>query len=149
VVVILSGYICGPLDLSFRTANLLHLVFASVPSIEAQLLNPRTSGPLFILDLSSAHRVETAAARCLPRWTRDLQLKDFKLAICGLQTGGQLHSDFKRAGVPLVFDIEEKGEGRGLLAFETREACLAWCRVQYELRALAEGGVEFICSHEV
>jgi hypothetical protein len=134
---------------SFRTANSLHLVFASVPSIEAQLLNPKTSGPLFILDLSSAHRIETAAAKCLPRWTRDLELRDFKLAICGLQSGGQLHSDFKRAGVPLVFDVEEKGDERGILAFETREACLTWCRGQHELRALAEGGFEFSSSRGV
>ncbi|KAJ7698325.1 hypothetical protein B0H17DRAFT_1328630 [Mycena rosella] len=121
VVIILSGYI----------------FFASVPSIEAQLL-AKASEPLFIIDLTRAHRMETSAARCLPRWARELELRGGALAICGLEEGGRLHSDLKRAEVPLVFDIEEKGEGKEILTFETQETCLVWCQHQHELRIQTE-----------
>ena len=124
-------------------ADLLYAVFASVPSIEAQLLNRKVSKPLFIIDLTRAHRMETSAARCFPRWTRELELRDCAFAICGLQEGSQLHSDLKRAEVPLVFDVEEKGEGKGILTFETQGACLTWCEEQHSLRERADG--DFAC----
>ncbi|KAJ7159018.1 sulfate transporter family-domain-containing protein [Mycena crocata] len=118
-VLVLSGYI----------------FFASVPSLEKALLDS-TPAAFFILDLTGAHRIETAAARSLPRCIRELELKNSVLVVCGLRSGSGLHADFERAEVPLVFDAKGAVTGKGLAAFATRADCLAWCRLQHEQRLL-------------
>ncbi|KAJ7501842.1 hypothetical protein B0H11DRAFT_2275042 [Mycena galericulata] len=118
-VVVLTGYI----------------FFASVPSMEKQLLNSAAPAAFYILDLTRAHRIETAAARCLPRCVRDLEIQSWVLIICGLVSGSGLHADFERAEVTVVFDATgEDSTGKGILAFATRAACLAWCQRQQETR---------------
>ncbi|KAJ6559830.1 sulfate transporter family-domain-containing protein [Mycena capillaripes] len=121
-----------------------YIFFASVPSLERVLLRPgNTHGhpAFFILDLGRAHRIETAAARVLVRCARELRLKGCALVVCGVRMVGGLHADLVRAEVPLVFDGAAVGDveaevnldgnesvaGRGIPAFETRAACLAWC----------------------
>ncbi|KAJ7486358.1 sulfate transporter family-domain-containing protein [Mycena galericulata] len=118
-VVVLTGYI----------------FFASVPSMEKQLLNSSAPAAFYILDLTRAHRIETAAARCLPRCVRDLEIQGRVLVICGLVSGSGLHADFERAEVTVVFDATgENSQGKGIPAFATRAACLAWCQRQQETR---------------
>ncbi|KAJ7073609.1 sulfate transporter family-domain-containing protein [Mycena amicta] len=129
-----------------------YIFFASVPSIERALLpptNPETTPPAFyILDLTSTHRIETAAARALPRCLRELEMSSSTstLVICGTAQGTGLAADFKRAEVGLRFakgsvlkDEEEEGEegkgkSLGIPTFASREACLVWCRVEHEKR---------------
>ncbi|KAK7040526.1 hypothetical protein R3P38DRAFT_2894910 [Favolaschia claudopus] len=81
-----------------------YIFFASIPSLEKALLNPSSPASFFILDLTNAHRIETAAARVLLRCVRELKLKDSLLVIC------------------------EVGLFRGIPTFQTRESCLVWCR---------------------
>ncbi|KAJ7096991.1 sulfate transporter family-domain-containing protein [Mycena crocata] len=124
-VLVLSGYI----------------FFASVPSLEKALLDSMPAA-FFILDLTGAHRIETAAARSLPRCIRELELKDSVLVVCGLRTGSGVHADFERAGVSLVFDAEGAVTGKGLAAFATRADCLAWCRAQRLLATSKPEGLD-------
>ncbi|KAJ6459182.1 hypothetical protein C8R47DRAFT_1162310 [Mycena vitilis] len=123
-----------------------YIFFASVPSLEQALLRslPRTT--FFILDLSRAHRIETAAARVLPRCARDLRLKDSVLLVCGVPPKGGLAADFTRAEVELVFGCGEDGDAAapeaGIPAFETREKCIAWCQREHQRRALCANKLE-------
>ncbi|KAJ7066215.1 hypothetical protein C8F01DRAFT_1346317 [Mycena amicta] len=128
-----------------------YIFFASVPSIERALLpptNPDNPAPAFyLLDLTRTHRIETAAARALPRCVRELSKSNTStLVICGLSPGTGLAADFKRAEVGLRFArgsiLEEEREdderttlGLAIPAFASREACLAWCRVEHEKRS--------------
>ncbi|KAJ7118124.1 hypothetical protein C8R44DRAFT_923357 [Mycena epipterygia] len=128
-VVVLSGYI----------------FFASVPSIEKELLDSKIPAAFFILDLARAHRIETTAARCLPRCARELELRASRLVICGLAMGSGLHADFERAEIPLGFDLQEvEGNRNGIPAFTTREACVAWCEREHEKRAALDNKSEGI-----
>ncbi|KAJ7463545.1 sulfate transporter family-domain-containing protein [Mycena latifolia] len=120
-VLVLSGYI----------------FFASVPSLEQALLAPTAPASVFILDLSRAHRIETAAARSLPRCARELALAGRVLVVCGLRKDSGLHADLERAEVPLLFEPAAKAEaadadGKVIRAFATREACVAWCAREHE-----------------
>ncbi|KAJ7704782.1 sulfate transporter family-domain-containing protein [Mycena rosella] len=111
-----------------------YIFFASVPSLEKALLAPPVPATFFILDVTRAHRIETAAARCLPRCVRELALKGRVLVVCGLAPGSGLHADFGRADIPFLFDPAAAGEGKSILAFATRDACLAWCEREHEKR---------------
>ncbi|KAJ6559574.1 hypothetical protein B0H19DRAFT_1234235 [Mycena capillaripes] len=91
-VVVLSGYI----------------FFASIPSLERVLLASPVAASCFILDLTHAHRIETAVARVLLRCVRELGLKDSVLVVCGVHEGGELHADFIRAKVPLGFGFDNR-----------------------------------------
>ncbi|KAJ6592443.1 hypothetical protein B0H19DRAFT_5908 [Mycena capillaripes] len=122
-VLVLSGYI----------------FFASVPSLERALLASPVLALFFILDLTHAHRIETAAARVLLRCVRELGLRDSVLLVCGVRKRGGLHADFIRAEVPLAFNSDtaaQTGPASGITAFETREACLVWCQREQEGRLL-------------
>ncbi|KAJ7908503.1 sulfate transporter family-domain-containing protein [Mycena leptocephala] len=112
-----------------------YIFFASVPSLERALLGSDTPVTFFILDLGRAHRIETAAARSLLRCVRELQLKNSVLVVCGVRQNGGLYADFERAEVTLVFNSTAAVEGKGIPAFETRDACLAWCQREQESRA--------------
>ncbi|KAF7374121.1 Sulfate transporter [Mycena sanguinolenta] len=120
-VLILSGYI----------------FFASVPSLEKAVLAPPAPATFFILDYSRAHRIETAAARILLRLMRELGSQDRMLVVCGVRPNSGLHADFIRAEVPLVFDPAAGPLLAGIAAFETRAACLSWCRREHERRLLS------------
>ncbi|KAJ7111714.1 sulfate transporter family-domain-containing protein [Mycena epipterygia] len=112
-----------------------YIFFASVPSMEKALLDPQVPAAFFILDLARAHRIETTAARCLPRCVRELELKASRLVICGLGEGSGLHADFERAEIPLVFDLQGVEENvNGIPAFATREVCVTWCEREHEKR---------------
>ncbi|KAK7007950.1 hypothetical protein R3P38DRAFT_3593018 [Favolaschia claudopus] len=114
-----------------------YIFFASIPSLEKALLNPSSPASFFILDLTNAHRIETAAARVLLRCVRELKLKDSLLVICGVRHGSGLSSDFERAEVGLAFDPPLSGGESAVLGiptFQTRESCLVWCRSEHENR---------------
>ncbi|KAJ7183837.1 hypothetical protein C8R46DRAFT_520095 [Mycena filopes] len=110
-----------------------YIFFASVPSTEKKLLfDSKVLGELIILDLTRAHRIETTAAQCLKRCVRELQLRDSRMVICGLEQEGGLHADLARAEVPLVFDPEDGVDEQAILVFPNRSACLAWCQYHRE-----------------
>ncbi|KAJ7318677.1 sulfate transporter family-domain-containing protein [Mycena albidolilacea] len=126
-VVVLSGYI----------------FFASIPSLERALLEPPVPPLFFILDLTHAHRIETAVARVLLRCVRELGLKDNVLVVCGVREGGGLHADFIRAKVPLGFGFDTTTQSSpGIAAFKTRKACLVWCQREREKRLLTASSAE-------
>ncbi|PBK96451.1 hypothetical protein ARMGADRAFT_696861 [Armillaria gallica] len=118
-VVILSGYV----------------YFATIPSLESQLLDTKTQLAFIIVDLSTVHRLETAAAQCFQRAVRDLAPRSTVLVLCGIQKGSGAHADFDRAGVDLTFDYEKGGVApeRGILSFRTRGDALTWCERQSEV----------------
>ncbi|KAJ7822227.1 hypothetical protein B0H13DRAFT_2448258 [Mycena leptocephala] len=119
-----------------------YIFFASVPSLERALLGSDIPVAFFILDLGRAHRIETAAARSLLRCVRELQLKNSVLVVCGVRQNGGLYADFERAEVTLVFNSTAAVEGKGIPAFETRDACLAWCQTEQESRANKVEGLD-------
>ncbi|KAF8207343.1 sulfate transporter family-domain-containing protein [Mycena galopus ATCC 62051] len=110
-VVILSGYI----------------FFASIPSMEKEFFESKVTAELIILDLTRAHRIETAAARCITRCVRELELKQRTLVICGLTRNSGLHADFARAEVPLAFDVGEKVGEKEIRVFATRISTCGTC----------------------
>ncbi|KAJ7208245.1 hypothetical protein GGX14DRAFT_499613 [Mycena pura] len=113
-VVILSGYI----------------FFASLHSMEKELLESKVNARLIILDVTRAHRIETTVARSITRCMREFELKQSTLVICGLAKNSGLHADFARAEVPLAFDAGEKVGEKKIRVFATRSACIAWCQEQ-------------------
>jgi hypothetical protein len=74
---------------------------------------------------------------------RELQLKNSVLVVCGVRQNGGLYADFERAEVTLVFNSTAAVEGKGIPAFETRDACLAWCQREQESRENKVEGVLF------
>lgn len=101
--------------------------------MEKALIDSKVPAAFFILDLTRVHRIETAAARCLPRCVRELELKASRLLICGLGKGSGLHADFERAEIPLAFELQGVEENaNGIPAFVTREACVMWCEREHE-----------------
>ncbi|KAK0240515.1 hypothetical protein EDD85DRAFT_999814 [Armillaria nabsnona] len=118
-VVVLSGYV----------------YFATIPSLESQLLDTKTQLPFVIVDLSTVHRLETAAAQCFQRAVRDLAPRSTVLVLCGIQKGSGAHADFDRAGVDLTFNSEKGGvvPEKGILSFSTRGDALSWCERQSEV----------------
>ncbi|KAJ7675279.1 hypothetical protein B0H17DRAFT_1334728 [Mycena rosella] len=109
-------------------------LFASVPSLEKALLAPPALATFFNLDVTRAHRIETAVVRCLPRCVRELVLKGRVLVVYRLARGSGLHADFGRADIPFSVDPAAAGEGKIILAFATQDACLAWCQGEHEKR---------------
>ncbi|KAK0228186.1 hypothetical protein IW262DRAFT_585446 [Armillaria fumosa] len=91
-----------------------------------------------IIDLSTVHRLETAAAQCFQRAVRDLAPRSTVLVLCGIQKGSGAHADFDRAGVDLIFDSEKGGVApeKGMLVFRTRGDTLTWCKRQSEVRVV-------------
>ncbi|CAK5266843.1 unnamed protein product [Mycena citricolor] len=121
-----------------------YVFFASVPSLESSLLSSVHPPTFFVLDLSNTHRIETAAARCLPRFSRDLEPKSSRLVLCGVRRGTGLHADFVRAETRLAYDDQPaaaEDEGKPIRAFESRAECLAWCQAeqQKQLRVKDDG----------
>ncbi|KAK0197494.1 hypothetical protein F5146DRAFT_1130353 [Armillaria mellea] len=117
-VVVLSGYI----------------YFATIPSLESQLLDTKTQLAFVIVDLLTVHRLETAAAQCFQRAVRDLAPRSTVLVLCGIEKGSGAHADFDRAGVDLIFDSEEEmAPEKGILSFRTRGDALTWCECQSEV----------------
>ncbi|KAK0448347.1 sulfate transporter family-domain-containing protein [Desarmillaria tabescens] len=118
-VVVLSGYV----------------YFATIPSLESQLLDTRIQPAFVIVDLSTVHRLETAAAQCFQRAVRDLAPRSTILVLCGVQKGSGVHADFDRAGVDLTFDSEKGGAAseNGILSFRARGDALTWCERQSEV----------------
>ncbi|KDQ59289.1 hypothetical protein JAAARDRAFT_57211 [Jaapia argillacea MUCL 33604] len=126
-VVVLNGYV----------------FFATIPSLETNLLSPNYQTSYIIIDMTTVHRLETSAAQCFERSARDLAPRSITLVLCGVQKGSGVHADFERAGVSVVFGGEGGGEGdeKGILAFGTREESVGWCkRKNEEASALAEKG---------
>jgi len=104
-------------------------VFASIPSLEAQLLDKKRHTRVIIIDLTTVHRLETSAAQCFDRAVRDVTPRNTRLVFCGVRKGSGVCADFERAGVNIIFngsDIDEKG----IVAFETRFEAVEWCRNQ-------------------
>ncbi|PBK77738.1 hypothetical protein ARMSODRAFT_6448 [Armillaria solidipes] len=117
-IVVLSGYV----------------YFATIPSLESQLLDTKTQLAFVIVDLSTVHRLETAAAQCFQRAVRDLAPRSTVLVLCGIQKGSGAHADFDRAGVDLTFDFEQGvAPEKGILSFRTRGDALTWCEHQSEV----------------
>ncbi|KAF9467786.1 sulfate transporter family-domain-containing protein [Collybia nuda] len=120
-VVVLSGYV----------------FFASIPSLEMRLLDPKAHASFIIVDMTSVHRLETAAAQCFDRGVRDLTPRSTAIILCGVQKGSGVHADFERAGITLVFDPEFMEE-KAILAFGTRDESVAWCQQKYEESVVVE-----------
>ncbi|KAJ7681337.1 hypothetical protein B0H17DRAFT_1205866 [Mycena rosella] len=108
----------------------LFTVFASVPSMEKQLLGSKILTQIIILDLTGAHRIETTTTHCLMRCVHELELKNNTLVICGMAKNSGLQAGFARAEVPLAFDTEEKAGEKEIQVFATWAACMAWCQHQ-------------------
>jgi hypothetical protein len=109
----------------------LEPVFASIPPLETELLDPKMQTSFVIVDLTLVHRLETAAAQCFDRAVRDLAPRSSVIVLCGVQKGSGVHADFERAGITLIFDTEQEG-GKGIVTFGTRGDSVAWCQRQYE-----------------
>lgn len=110
---------------------ILDEVFASIPSLEMKLLDPKAQASFIIVDMTSVHRLETAAAQCFDRGVRDLAPRSTSIILCGVQKGSGVHADFERAGITLAFDPEVT-EQKAILAFGTRGDSVAWCQQKYE-----------------
>ncbi|KAJ7277636.1 hypothetical protein C8J57DRAFT_1713361 [Mycena rebaudengoi] len=122
-----------------------YVFFASIPSLERQLVDAKEPISYFILDLTNAHRIETSAARCIARCVRDLEIKSRALILCGVVKGSGLHADFVRSEVSLVLDIDsekEEKEEKGVLAFVNPASALAWCQQQHDKDALLKVKLE-------
>jgi len=108
-----------------------YVFFASIPSLETNLLGTKTQASFVIVDLTLVHRLETAAAQCFERAVRDLAPRSTIMVLCGVQQGTGVHADFERAGIKLIFESDEIVE-KGILSFATRGDSLAWCQRQYK-----------------
>jgi len=118
-------------------------VFASIPSLEAQLLDKKRHTRVIIIDLTTVHRLETSAAQCFDRAVRDLTPRNTRLVLCGVHKGSGVYADFKRAGVNIIFNESDNDE-KGIVAFETRFEAVEWCRNQEaESDCGAESGTKF------
>lgn len=112
-----------------------HVYFATIPSLESQLLDTKKQPAFAIVDLSTVHRLKTAAAQCFQRVVCDLAPRSTVLVLCGVQKGFRVHADFDQAGVDLIFDSEKggMGTGKGILSFRAHGDALTWCEHQSEL----------------
>ncbi|KAJ7247016.1 sulfate transporter family-domain-containing protein [Mycena rebaudengoi] len=119
-----------------------YVFFASIPSLERQLVDAKEPISYFIVDLTDAHRIETSAARCIARCVRDLEIKSRALILCGVVKGSGLHADFARSEVSLVLDTDSEKEEKGVLAFGNRASALAWCQQQHDKDALLKVKLE-------
>lgn len=132
-VVVLTGYV----------------FFASIPSLEAQLLDKKRHTKFVIVDLATVYRLETSAAQTFDRAVRDLSPRNSRLVLCGVRKGSGVHADFERAGVNVQFSESETNE-KGIISFETRFEAVEWCQSQDTEKEVAtekSGGVELDLSH--
>ncbi|KAF9444033.1 hypothetical protein P691DRAFT_807989 [Macrolepiota fuliginosa MF-IS2] len=106
-----------------------YVFFASIPSLEAQLLDKKRHTPFIIADLATVYRLETSAAQCFDRAVRDLTPRNTTIVFCGVRKGSGVHADFERAGVNILFGADQSNES-GIITFQTRAEAVEWCRFQ-------------------
>ncbi|KAF5368510.1 hypothetical protein D9758_002435 [Tetrapyrgos nigripes] len=119
-------------DSSDETVGVLvlsgYVFFASIPSIESRILKLKRTASFIVIDMTTVHRLETAAAQCFSRAVRDLG-DATTLVICGLEKDSPVEADFQRAGVNLIYG-DGPLEGKGIRVFLNRSEAVRWCQAQ-------------------
>lgn len=111
-----------------------YVFFASIPTFEANVLDEKDNPSTILVDVTTVHRLETAAAQCFDRAVRDLAPRDAVLIVAGIRKGSGVHADFERAGVSLLWNDDGANDPncKGLRVFENRVEALAWCKARFE-----------------
>ncbi|KAJ5315913.1 hypothetical protein N7476_006220 [Penicillium atrosanguineum] len=118
-----------------------YVFFGVIPSIESAITNTPSGSSTqqyIIVDMESAYRVETAAARLIKTKARDTFRTT--LVACGFDKTSGVAADLKRSGVELSFMHDGLNEPEdSILAFDDCDVAWEWCKLDRAHRAQTDG----------